>query len=313
MRDSAAARVKAPPIRRARASWRVRETLYAYVYLLPTIIGLLLFSAGAVIMSLGISFTRWEGETRICDLTWVGFGNYVKAFTDPLFPQVVWNTCYYVLGFVPINLVIGLFLALLVNQELKGVTLFRALFFLPVITSGVAVALIFTWLLSAEFGPVNELLWKLFRIRGPRWLATTEWAMPSLILLGIWKGVGYTMVIYLAGLQGIDVTLYEAARIDGANSWQLFAKITVPMLTPTTFFLLITSIIGSFQVFVPTYVMTKGGPLHATTTLPYWIYQNAFEWFHMSYAAALAYVLFIVILTLTLIQWRMQRRWVFYQ
>jgi len=291
---------------------RTLETLTNYLYLLPTIIGLLVFSAGAVVMSFWLSLSNWEGQTWFRNVPWVGIKNYAKAFSDPLFPKVIWNTTYYVLGSVPLNMLIGLLLAVLVNQKLFGITFFRSLYFLPVVTSGVAVALIFTWLFAPQFGPINELLWRLFRIKGPDWLASTEWAMPTLIITGVWKGVGYTMVIFLAGLQGVDETLYEAARIDGASRLQVFLRITLPLLTPTTFFILITSIIGAFQTFVPTYVMTQGGPYYSTTTLPYWIYSNAFVWFHMSYAAALAYILFAMILIFTLIQWRLQQKWVYY-
>jgi len=300
-------------VSRKRAGFRrALEVATNYLYLLPTIIGLLVFSAGAVIMSFGLSLSNWEGQTWLRNVPWVGLKNYAKAFTDPLFPKVIWNTAYYVLGSVPLNMIIGLFLAALVNQKFPGVTVFRALYFLPVVTSGVAVALIFTWLFAPMFGPVNEILWNLFHIKGPNWLATTEWAMPTLIITGVWKGVGYTMVLFLAGLQGVDEVLYEAARIDGANRLQSFLRITLPLLTPTTFFIMITSIIGSFQTFVPTYVMTQGGPYYSTTTLPYWIYSNAFVWFHMSYAAALAYVLFAMILAFTLLQWKLQQKWVFY-
>jgi multiple sugar transport system permease protein len=166
---------------------------------------------------------------------------------------------------------------------------------------------------NPTFGVINYLLDALFGIEGPRWLSDLDWAMPSVIIVGIWRDIGFYMMIYLAGLQGIPTELYEAARIDGAGWWAQLRRITLPLLTPTTFFCLIMAVIGSFQVFEATYIMTQGGPSYRTTTISFYIFQNAFQWFHMGYAAALAYVLFAVIMTVTLIQFRMQSRWVFYR
>jgi multiple sugar transport system permease protein len=295
----------APARRRARRRWSWTN----YLYILPTLLGMLFFNVGAVIYSFAMSFTRWEAVF----VNWVGFANYQNLFASSLFWQTLSNTFYYTLGFVPLSMLAGLVLALLVNQKLRGITIYRSIYFAPVVTSTVAIALVFSWLYNPDYGLINYLLWTLFHIQGPPWLASTTWAMPALILLGVWKSMGFNMVIFLAGLQDIPEELYEAARIDGAGLWGQIRHVTLPLLSPTTFFVLIISIIGSFQVFDQTYVLTQGGPANATLTLSFFIYEMAFEWFHMGYAAALAYILFLVILVVTLIQWRLQGRWVFYR
>jgi multiple sugar transport system permease protein len=289
---------------------RKRVDYEAYLYLLPTFIGMALFSVGAVVASFFISFTNWEITITP---KWIGLSNYIRLAAYPLFWKILLNTVYYVGGSVPLGMVLSLGLALLANRKLKGITFFRSLYFLPVVSSMVAIALVWSWLYNPQFGLINYFLEKLFRIPGPRWLQSTTWAMPAMIFMGVWRGLGYQMVIFLAGLQNIPEELYEAAKIDGANFWQRFLRITLPMVSPTTFFVLIISIIGSFQIFEQTYIMTQGGPSYSTLTLSYYIFQNAFEWFHMGYAAALAYVLFGMILAITLIQARLQKRWVFYR
>jgi len=301
---------QAQPLLRPRRKTNWLYVLSCYLYLLPTIIGLVLFSAGAILASLFMSFTKYD---ILRPPEWYGLGNYVDMFKAPLFWKILWNTFYYTLGFVPLNLVMALALALLVNSKVRGVTLFRAVYFTPVVTSTVAVAMVWAWLYNPQFGLINYALNTLFGIKGPGWLTSTEWAMPALIIMGAWKACGFSMVIFLAGLQGIPEELYEAARIDGAGWWAQFQHITLPLLSPTTFFVLVTSVIGSFQVFEATYIMTQGGPANSTLTLSYYIFQNAFEWFHMGYAAALSYVLFAIVMIATIIQFRMQRRWVFYK
>jgi multiple sugar transport system permease protein len=298
----------ASPTRTRRWS-RIKSTLNAYLYLAPTILGLLIFSAGAIIASFFISFTNWQ---LVLPPVWVGLKNYTTLFQMPEFWQVLRNTVYYTVGYVPLAVTLPLLMAILVNQKLRGITFFRTTYFLPVVTSGVAIALVWGWMYNPSFGVINYLLETLFGIEGPRWLADPKWAMPSLIIIGVWHSVGYNMVIYLAGLQGIPQELYEAARIDGASRWRLFWHITVPLITPTAFFILVLSLIGSFQVWTITYLLTQGGPANSTLTLSYYIYQQGFEWFHMGFAASLAYVLFAIVFVVTMIQFRLQKQWVFY-
>lgn len=289
---------------------KLRTTLSCYLYLLPTLLGLLVFSAGAVVASFLISFTQWE---IVVPPKWVGAQNYVDMVKTPLFWHVLRNTLYYALVYVPCSVFLAIPLAILVNQKVKGITFFRTVYFLPVVSSGVAVAMVWSWMYNPSFGVFNYFLNAVFGIQGPRWLNDVRWSMPSIIILGIWRDIGFYMMIYLAGLQGIPEELYDAARIDGAGRWVQWRYVTLPLLSPTTFFVLIMALIGSFQVFEATYIMTQGGPSNSTLTISYYIFQNAFQWFHMGYAAALAYVLFAIVLTVTLIQFKFQSRWVFYK
>lgn len=275
----------------------------------PLLIGLLLFTYGPVLAALGLSFTRGD---YVSMPRWVGLDNYAALAADDLFWRSLTNTLYYVVGVVPAGLVLSLLLAIAMNQKLRGIVFFRTIFFLPTITSSVAISLMWLWIYNPEFGVLNFLL-RQFDIRGPAWLSSTTWAMPAVIIMSVWRGLGYNMIIYLAGLQGIPDVYYEAAEIDGAGWWAKFWYITVPLLTPTTFLLLILGVIGAFQVFEYTYVMTQGGPLYSTLTVVLHIYNNAFRNFQMGYASAMAYVLVFVILVLTLIQFRLQRRWVHYE
>jgi multiple sugar transport system permease protein len=273
------------------------------------ILGLVIFTYGPVVAAFGLSFTKGD---YISTPRWVGLGNYVSLLDDKLFWKSMQNTLYYVAGVVPAGMVLSLLLALAMNQKLRGIVIFRTVFFLPTITSSVAISLMWLWIYNPEFGALNFLLDQI-GINGPAWLSTPEWAMPAVIIMAVWRGLGYSMLIYLAGLQGIPDTYYEAASIDGAGAWAKFWHITVPLLSPTTFMLLILSLIGAFQVFEYTYVMTGGGPVYSTLTLVLHVYNNAFRNFQMGYASALAYVLFFILLGLTIIQFRLQRRWVHYE
>lgn len=293
-------------IKRMRSIARVAEP---YLYLVPTVVGLLLFSAGAVVGSLLISFSRWD---IITSPEWVGVENYRLMFRSELFWTVFWNTWYFTLLYVPLTILTSLALALLVNQRLKGIAFFRTVYFFPVVSSMIAVALVWSWMYNPEYGLLNYLLKSLFGIQGPAWLADSGWAMPAMVLVAVWKTTGYCMVIFLAGLQGIPDELYEAAGMDGAGKWAQFRNVTLPMLSPTMFFVLVITLINSFQVFEQTYVMTKGGPANATMTLSFFIYQNVFQFFKMGYAAAMSYVLFAIIAVITFAQFRLQKRWVFF-
>ncbi len=302
-----AGRVPAQPSRWSR--FFSNEHVVGYLFVAPLILGLLIFTYGPVLAAFFLSFTKGD---YISTPKWIGLGNYQALLNEDLFWKSMQNTLYYVVGVVPAGLLLSLLLALAMNQKLRGIIFFRSIFFLPTITSSVAISLMWLWIYNPEFGVLNFLL-KQIGIKGPTWLSSSTWAMPAIIIMSIWRGLGYNMLIYLAGLQGIPEVYYEAAEIDGAGSWAKFRNITLPLLSPTTFMLLILSLIGAFQVFEYTYVMTGGGPVYATLTIVLHIYNNAFRSFQMGYASALAYVLFFILLALTLLQLRFQKRWVHYE
>ena len=299
-----------PPAPR-RFSLGRRETVAGYLFLLPNMIGFLIFTAFAVVASAAISLTSWD---LLSDPEFVGLQNYIELLTDdPLFRTVLWNTFYFTVVSVPASTILALGLALMFNTGLRAIPLFRAMYFLPVITATVVVALIWRWFFNPDFGILNYVLYELGVDSPPNWLATRTWAMPSVIILSVWKQVGYNMVIFLAGLQAIPSSLYEAASIDGAGRWQRFRNITLPLLTPTTFFVLVISIIGSLQVFDAVLVLTDGGPANATRTIVFHIWEEAFVFLEMGYAAAVAWILFIMVFLVTLLQWKLQARWVHYE
>lgn len=295
---------------RRRHPMRRGETIAGYLFLLPNIIGFLVFSSLPVLATLVISTLHWD---LIRAPTFVGLQNYQQLlFADPTFWTVLRNTTAFVAGTVPAGIVISLLLALAMNANIRGIAIFRALFFVPVISSSVAVAVMWQWLYNTDYGLINYGL-SFLGIHAIPWLNSTAWAMPAVILMAIWKHLGYDMIIYLAGLQGIPTALYEAAAIDGAGRWGKFWFITIPLLTPTTFFILIISIINSFQVFDLAFILTRGGPGDATNTVVMYIYNQAFQFFQMGYAAAVAWVLFLIIMAITLVQWRGQKNWVQYE
>lgn len=289
---------------------RVREALEAYILILPTLLGLIIFTTGPILAALYFSFTNWN---LLSTPKWRGLTNYIDLFTnDPLFWTTLKNTAYYVVGTVPIGTCLALLLALALNQKIRALAIFRTIYFLPVVSSVVAISVLWVWLYQADFGLINQFL-RIFGITGIRWLSSPFWAMPAIIIMSIWHGLGYNIVIFIAGLQSIPTDYYEAARIDGANSLQQFRYITIPLISPVTFFVIILSLIGSFQVFEQAYVMTQGGPVNATKTIVYYLYQNGFMYFHMGYASAIAYILFLIIVAITLIQFSLQKHWVHYE
>jgi multiple sugar transport system permease protein len=288
---------------------RAFRVLEPFLYVFPTILGLVLFSAGAVAVSFFMSFTQWD---VVSPPEWIWLDNYLSLWQSDLFWEVFGNTVYFIFLAVPLSVACSLALALVANTSLRGITFFRTAYFLPVVSSMIAVALVWSWIFNPEYGLLNHLLQVLFGVKGPAWLESTSWALPAMAIVTVWKGLGYSMVIFLAGLQNIPRDLYHAATIDGAGVWKRFRHITLPMLSPTTFFVLVITLINSFQVFEQTYVLTKGGPANSTLTMSYYIYQNAFQFFQMGKAAALSYVLFAVIFGVTLMQFRIQKRWVFY-
>ncbi len=287
---------------------RRREALAFYLCISPWLIGFIFLTLGPMLYSLYISFTRWD---LLTDPVWVGLRNYaVKMPNDDRFWQSLRVTLLYTLAYVPLEMIGGLALALLVQRRIRGIRIFRTVFYLPTVLAGVAFVVVWLWMLDPRGGLINLLLGR-FGIAGPRWLLDPDWALPALIMMSFW-GWGRAMVIYLAGLQAIPGELYEAAAIDGAGSWKRFWRVTIPLLTPTIFFNLILSIIGTFQTFTNAFVATNGGPLDATLFYVLYLYKQAFEFRNMGYASALAWVLFLIILGLTLVVLRSQRFWVFY-
>ena len=288
---------------------RWSENLYGLAFVGPMVLGLLVLTYGPVLYSFYLSFTRGD---FISSPVWIGLSNYSRALHDEVFWKSLSNTAYYVVGSVPIGIALSLLLALAMNQKLRGIIFYRAIFFLPTITSSVAVSVMWMWMYNPQFGVFNTLLDHV-GIRGPGWLGSPEWAMPAIIIMSVWRGLGYDMLLFLAGLQGIPDSLYEAAEIDGAGSWHRFLHVTFPLLSPTTFMIAVLSVIGGFQVFEYSYVMTQGGPLYSTYTIVLMVYNMAFVTFEVGYAAALSYVLFAIILVLTIVQFKGQSRWVFYE
>lgn len=297
------------------STWRAmnpmarREALEGYTALIPWVIGFLIFTTFPIIMSIYLSFTEW---TVIEPPTWVGLANYERMFTrDPLFWQSLKVTLLFVAFSLPLKLVLGLLLALLLNIKVPGMNFFRTVFYLPAVISGVAVALMWMWLLQPDTGVANTLL-AAIGIQGPNWFWDRDWALPSVALMSIWK-VGGSAIIYLAGLQNIPPHLYEAAKIDGANRWHSFWGITLPLLTPTLFFQLLIELIDSFKVFTEAFVITQGGPLKATYFYLYYFYEEGFRNFNMGYASGLALVLVVVIILITVFLNYTSKRWVYYE
>lgn len=281
------------------------EYVAAFLFLLPNIIGFIIFTLWPMIYSFFLGFVKWG---LINEASFVGLDNYKEIFRDNIFWVCLKNTAVYSFVKVPLNLFLSLLLAILLNQEIKGRNFFRTIAFLPAVCSSVAVAIIWKPLLeSTQNGLINHML-GFIGISPIPFLSSTTWALPSVIGVGIWKELGYFMIIYLAGLQGIPSSYYEAASIDGANARTKFFNITLPLLAPTTFFAFVTSLIGSFQIFDLTSVLTTGGPANSTNTLVMYIYQNGFRWFRMGYASSLALILFVIIFTVTMIQSKLSNR-----
>jgi multiple sugar transport system permease protein len=303
----------APPRRRATRpvgsrSKRARYALVVLAFLLPSAIPLLAFTLGPMIAALWVSLNQWN---LLSPMTFVGLGNYAKLLTDPQTGDVFLHTVYYVVGYLPIVYIGGLALALALNTALKGRALLRGVYFLPVVTSWIVVALVWRWLLSPSSGVVNTVL-GFFGITGPGWWTDPNWAMPSIILASAWKDLGFVMIILLAGLQAIPTDMYDASKMDGAGWWRRLFSITLPLLSPSTFFVLVISLINGFQVFDQVYAMTGGGPNGASEVVVEQIYDMTFRYGRAGEASALSWMLFVVILAATVIQVRGQRRWVTY-
>jgi multiple sugar transport system permease protein len=302
--------------KRKTRSQPISETIQGWLFISPWLIGFLLFAAGPILFSLFMSFTRWS---LLSSPQWVGIANYQNIlFDDPLVYKSLWNTAYYVLFSVPLGVGLSLALALLLNQKLKGIQYFRTIYFLPSVTNLVAISILWMWIFNPEFGLINRAL-ALIGIEGPLWLQSEVWSKPALILMALW-GIGGGMIINLAALQSISQELYEAAELDGARWWRKTIHITLPLISPSIFFNLVMNIIGSFQVFTQAFVMTatsaqgqEGGPNNSTLFFVLYLYKKAFQQFQMGYASALAWILFIIILIFTIVQFSLSKRWVYYE
>lgn len=296
-------------MRRLRLSPDQRQAAYGLAFVSPWVVGFLVFTLLPMLASLWFSFTYYP---LLLPPAFIGLENYAKAFTEDLFWKSLGNTVYYVVIGVPIGIVCSLGFALLLNENIRARGLFRAMFFLPSITPVVATSLIWAWVLHPDFGLLNELL-RQVGIEGPRWFGDMHWSKPAMILIDLWLSTGgATMIIFLAGLQGVPQEFYEVAEIDGAGRWRKFLRITLPMLSPTALLILITSLIGAFKVFTTAYIITSGGPNYSTYFYVLHLFRNAFQYMNMGYASALAWVLTVILLALTVIQLRLSRRWVYY-
>jgi multiple sugar transport system permease protein len=297
----------APTPRRRSGFWSRQNERSGYLFVLPAGAHLIMFVVVPILFSIFLSFREWT-TPRFVDAPFVGLQNYIDLFSDGPFWHAIRNTLFYTALSVPMGMAASLGLAVMVNRRLPGINVFRAVFFLPVITSWVAVSVVWITLLSPEGGLLNYLFGQV-GLPGQNWLDSERWAMFALVVITIWKNAGFQMVIWLAGLQSVPTELMEAAALDGAGRVRSFIHVTLPLLFPTTFFLLVTGVIGALQVFTPMYVITEGGPLGATDVAVYHIYQRAFEEFSMGYASAQAWVLFAIIFIATLIQlWYARRR-----
>ncbi len=298
------------PIRKQRMSrTALLENVAGFLFISPWIVGFLAFEFGPLIAATYLGLTKYDILTSP---VFIGLANYDKMFTrDPLFWKSMWVTAIYSLSTVFLGVILGVALAVLLNQKVRGMSLYRTIYYLPAVVSGVAVAYMWIWVFTPEAGIVNYAL-SLVGITGPNWLFSTTWTLPSFVLMSLWA-VGGGMVLYLAGLQGVPTQLYEAASLDGAGRWAAFWNVTLPMISPVIFFNFIIGIIGSFQVFTNSFVITGGGPANSTLFFVLYMYRHAFENFKMGYAAALGMILFLVIMTLTIISFRLSNRLVFYE
>lgn len=293
------------------------DTIRAFPFLLPSLTGMLVFYLIPIMISIFLSLTDWDGLAKLTvngffKEHFIGMDNYKSILTGGEFYSVLGNTCYYIILYIPLMLLASLGIAALLNKGYKGTGFYRVLYYIPVLTSWVAGALIWKWVLSPQYGIMNNLL-SIIGITGPDWLQDEHWAMPAIVLASVWKDMGFFGLILLSGLQGIDKGYYEAARVDGAGKWTQFVKITLPLLTPSIFFVLVIALINSFQLFPQVMIMTKdAGPNGATMVMVERIYKYGFRYFKMGYAAAFSWILFFIIFILTSIQMKLQKGWVHY-
>jgi multiple sugar transport system permease protein len=287
---------------------RISKIGWIILFLAPSLVGLILFTILPIIASLALTFTEWD---LITPPQFVGISNYIRIVGDAKFWNALKHTLGFIFGYIPLVLVTSLSAALLLDQKLIGRKFLRTSFFIPVVSAWVAVALLWMWIFNPKYGLLNYLI-SLIGITGPAWLYDPTWAMPAIILTSVWKDTGFFMIMFIAGLQNIPEIYYEAAKIDGAGSLGRFFRITLPLLTPTAFFVVIIALINSFQVFDQVWIMTQGGPAGATSVVVEQIVRNAFDYSRMGYAATISWALFLLVFITTLFQMRLQKRWVSY-
>ncbi len=280
-----------------------KETFAGFLFILPALAGILIFIIIPVICSFGLSFARWD---LLNPIEFAGLENYREIFTEPLFFKILLNTIVFAVSTSVFGVIIPLILAAVINSGIRGSEFYKTAYFLPFITPMIVIGIVWEWIFDPNIGLLNTVL-KLHI----SWLYDTHFAMPALIIVSVWKLIGYNMIIFLSALGGISQSLFEAAKIDGANAFQTFKYVTVPMLSPAIFFVVIITAISSFQVFDLIYLMTGGGPMDSTNVLVYAIYKNAFEYFNIGKASAIAYVLFLIIFVLTMIQWGLRKKIVY--
>ena len=293
-----------------------RNLISAIPFMLPSLAGMVIFSILPIIISIVISFTKWNGLDRLTGRTlkdnFIGFENYREILCTSEFWKVLGHTCYYIVLYIPLVLIMSLLIATILNKSMKGITTFRVMYYIPVLTSWVAASLIWKWVLSPQYGVLNQIL-GIIGITGPDWLTNKVWAMPAIVLASVWKDMGFYGLFLLSGLKAIDTGYYEAAEMDGAGKVKQFFKITIPMLSPSMFFCIIMALINAFQLFPQVQIMTEGGPNGATQVMVERIYTYGFKYFKMGYASAYSWLLFVIIFILTLIQMKLQNKWVHYE
>ncbi len=295
---------------------RWKTLMQAAPFMLPSIVGMIVFSLLPIVISIVVSLTDWNGLDKLNAQTLgerlCGLENYGAILRSVEFWNVLGHTVYYIVLYIPLVLVMSLFIASILNRNMRGIGVFRVLYYIPVLTSWVAASLIWKWVLSPQYGVINQLLGYL-GVRGPEWLTDKFWAMPAIVLASVWKDMGFYGLFLLSGLKAIDTGYYEAAQMDGAGKVRQFFSITLPLLTPSMFFCVIMALINAFQLFPQVQIMTEGGPNGATQVMVERIYTYGFKYFRMGYAAAYSWLLFVIIFVLTLVQMKLQKRWVYYE
>lgn len=285
------------------------ENCWGLCFVLPPFAGFLIFMAFPIVFAFVASLTTWNGITSMAD-SFVGLKNYIRILTDARFWKVLFNTVIYMIG-IPIGMILSLLIAVGMNRKIRGIRILRTLYYIPVISSLVAVAILWMWVFNYDYGLLNRIIITLTGLHGPNWLGDEFWVKVSMIIFMVWKGLGTSIILYLAGLQSIPRDYYEAARIDGASAWQIFCHITIPLISPVTFYLLIMGLIGGFQVFVEVLVMVPNGGLnYSAATIVFYMYQKAFGQRQMGYASAMAFILAVIIFIVTAVNFKGQDKWV---
>lgn len=284
-----------------------RENIAGYLFLAPQMLGVLIFSVIPIVFSFYLGFTDWDYISGLDNIEWVGLKNYVDMWKDVAFRDSLINTFIFTAATVLLELALGIVMAVIIDKRVYGSAYFKVAFFVPYISSLVAVSVVFKAMFQPTYGPVNQFLMSIGIQDPPGWFGDAKWSLAAVILLTVWRDLGYYVIVFLAALKGVPKDLYEAASLDGASGLRQFFSITVPMVRPTTFFLMVTGIIGSFKAFDQIAVTTQGGPGTSSSVLVYYIYNSAFKFYKMGYASAMAWVLFIIIFIVTLIQWKYQK------